>query len=156
MVYFAGKAGSTDEARALLKEQLSNGKALDKFADFIEAQGGSRDEVYNTENLPKASKSRILTADKDCYVSSIMSEDVGVASLLLGGGRRSKEDVIDLSVGIYLHKKVGEKCHKGEKIATLYGNDDKKIDEAYKRIIGAYDFSDTPVSGNTLIKGIVE
>ncbi len=156
MVYFAGKAGSTDEARALLKEQLSNGKALDKFADFIEAQGGSRDEVYNTENLPKASKSRILTADKDCYVSSIMSEDVGVASLLLGGGRRSKEDVIDLSVGIYLHKKVGEKCHKGEKIATLYGNDDKKIDEAYKRIIGAYDFSDTPVSSNTLIKGIVE
>ncbi len=156
MVYFAGKAGTVEEARSLLEETISSGKALDKLADFIEAQGGARDDVYHPENLPAATKSRDLVADKDCFVSSIMSEEVGTASLILGGGRRSKEDVIDLSVGIYLHKKVGEKCIKGDKIATLYGNDDAKIDEAYKRLAGAYDFSDNAVAKNKLIKGIVD
>lgn len=156
MVYFAQKSASCEEARAMLEEELSNGKALAKFAEFIEAQGGNRDDVYHPENLPTASKSRDLTAYQDCYVSSIMSEDVGVASLLLGGGRRSKEDVIDLSVGIRLCKKVGEKCAKGETYATIYGNDDKKMDEAFDRLKGAYSFSDVPVEGNKLIKGIVE
>ena len=98
----------------------------------------------------------IFKADKDCYVSSIMSEDVGVASLLLGGGRRSKEDVIDLSVGIYLNKKVGEQCRAGDTIATLYGNDDAKMKEAYERLCGAYTFSDDKTEKNKLIKGIVE
>ena len=85
-----------------------------------------------------------------------MSEDVGTASLLLGGGRRSKEDVIDLSAGIYLYKKVGEKCSKGEKIATLYGNDDDKIKEAYIRLKKAYGFAGHAVEKNKLIKGIVD
>ncbi|MCR5590498.1 MAG: pyrimidine-nucleoside phosphorylase [Lachnospiraceae bacterium] len=156
MVYFAGKASDRESARAMLEESISSGRALDKLADFIEAQGGSRDDVYNTDNLPKASKSVDFTAPYDCYVSSIMSEDIGVACLLLGGGRRSKEDVIDLSVGIYLHKKVGEKCAAGEKVASLYGNDDKKLAEALERLKGAYSFSDTPVQKNSLIKGIVE
>ena len=108
MVSFA-KNVTPDEARSMLLEVLNNKKALDKLADFIEAQGGDRNDVYNPDNLPKASKTIEFKADRDCYVSSIMSEDIGTASLLLGGGRRSKEDVIDLSVGIYLNKKVGEK-----------------------------------------------
>ena len=95
-------------------------------------------------------------APYDCYISSIMSEDIGVASLLLGGGRRSKEDVIDLSVGIYLNKKVGEACKAGETIATLYGNDEDKMQEAFGRLTGAYSFSKDKVSKNKLIKGIVE
>lgn len=156
MVTFAGVCANKDEARAALEEAISSGKALDKLADFIEAQGGSREDVYDTSRLPHASKTRDLIADRDCYVSSIMSEDVGTASLLLGGGRRSKEDVIDLSVGIYLHKKVGEKCAKGDVVATIYGNDEKKMDEAYERLSQAYDFSDAPVEKNRLIKGIVE
>ena len=140
----------------MLLEVLENKKALDKLADFIEAQGGDRNDVYNPDNLPKASKTIEFKADRDCYVSSIMSEDIGTASLLLGGGRRSKEDVIDLSVGIYLNKKVGEKCSKGECIATLYGNDDGKLSEGLERLRKAYDFSDTPVESSKLIKGIVD
>ena len=155
MVSFA-KNVTPDEARSMLLEVLDNKKALDKLADFIEAQGGDRNDVYNPDNLPKASKTIEFKADRDCYVSSIMSEDIGTASLLLGGGRRSKEDVIDLSVGIYLNKKVGEKCSKGECIATLYGNDDGKLSEGLERLRKAYDFSDTPVETSKLIKGIVE
>lgn len=156
MVYFAGKASSCEEARGMLEEVIANGRALDKFADFIEAQGGSREDVYHPENLPNASGTREFVADKDSYVSAIMSEDVGVASLLLGGGRRSKEDVIDLSVGIYLNKKVGDECKKGEVIATLYGNDDKKMEEAYARLVSAYTLSDKATDRNKLIKGIVD
>ena len=156
MVTFAEKASNAEEARVLLEEAIKSGKALDKFADFIEAQGGSREDVYDPDNLPKASKTLEFKAEKDCYVSSIMSEEVGIASLLLGGGRRSKEDVIDLSVGIYLNKKVGEKCNAGEVIATVYGNDDKKLSEGFERLRGAYDFSDVPVDKNKLIKGIVD
>lgn len=156
MVYFAGKAGSTQEAVKLLEDTIASGRALDKLADFIEAQGGSRDDVYHPENLPAAGISREFKADRDCYVSSIMSEDVGVASLLLGGGRRSKEDVIDLSVGIYLNRKVGDRCEKGDVIATLYGNDEAKISEAYDRLVKAYDFSEAHVEKNKLIKGIVD
>jgi pyrimidine-nucleoside phosphorylase len=85
-----------------------------------------------------------------------MSEEVGNACLLLGGGRRSKEDVIDLSAGIYLHKKVGESCKSGEEIATLYGNDDKKLAEASERLLSAYSFSKDKVDGRKLIKGIIE
>lgn len=155
MVSFA-KNVTPDEARSMLSEVLENKKALDKLADFIEAQGGDRNDVYNPDNLPKASKTIEFKADRDCYVSSIMSEDIGTASLLLGGGRRSKEDVIDLSVGIYLNKKVGEKCSKGECIATLYGNDDGKLSEGLERLRKAYDFSDTPVETSKLIKGIVD
>ena len=156
MVTFAEKASNAEEARVLLEEAIKSGKALEKFADFIEAQGGSREDVYDPDNLPKASKTLEFKAEKDCYVSSIMSEEVGIASLLLGGGRRSKEDVIDLSVGIYLNKKVGEKCNAGEVIATVYGNDDKKLSEGFERLRGAYDFSDVPVDKNKLIKGIVD
>ena len=155
MVSFA-KNVTPDEARSMLLEVLDNKKALDKLADFIEAQGGDRNDVYNPDNLPKASKTIEFKADRDCYVSSIMSEDIGTASLLLGGGRRSKEDVIDLSVEIYLNKKVGEKCSKGECIATLYGNDDGKLSEGLERLRKAYDFSDTPVETSKLIKGIVD
>ncbi len=156
MVHMAGKASSVEEAREKLEESIKSGKALDKFADFIEAQGGSRDDVYHPENLPSASKTLEFEASGACYVASIMSEEVGIASLLLGGGRRSKEDVIDLSVGIYLHKKVGDKCEKGEKVATLYGNDDQKLADALARLKGAYTFSDSPVAKNKLIKGIVD
>lgn len=155
MVSFA-KGILPEEARAMLIDVLDNKKALDKLADFIEAQGGDRNDVYNPDNLPKAAKKVDFVADRDCYVSSIMSEDIGTASLLLGGGRRSKEDVIDLSVGIYLNKKVGEKCSKGECIATLYGNDDGKLSEGLERLRKAYDFSDTPVETSKLIKGIVD
>jgi pyrimidine-nucleoside phosphorylase len=155
MVSFA-KNITPDEARSMLIEALDSKKALDKLADFIEAQGGDRNDVYNPDNLPRASKTIEFKADRDCYVSSIMSEDIGTASLLLGGGRRSKEDVIDLSVGIYLNKKVGEKCSKGECIATLYGNDDGKLSEGLERLRKDYDFSDTPVETSKLIKGIVD
>lgn len=156
MTVFAGKAATVDEARKMLAATIDNKTALHKFADFIEAQGGNREDVYNISNLPVANITKELYAAEDCYIKSINSEDVGVSSLLLGGGRRSKEDVIDLSVGIILHKKVGDFASKGESIATLYANDNNKLMDAYHRLEAAYTYSEKPIEHPVLIKGIVE
>ena len=156
MTCLAGKASDPDEARSMLEESIRNGSALSKLADLIEAQGGNREDVYDTSRLPVASKKLEFMAERESYVESIMSEDVGTASLLLGGGRRSKEDSIDLSVGIYLDKKVGDKCKRGDVVATLYGNDDAKLSEAYLRLQSAYSFSETPVECKKLIRGTVD
>ena len=81
---------------------------------------------------------------------------MGICSLLLGGGRETKESVIDLSVGISLHKKKGDFVKKGESIATLYANDRDKLRQAIKRFEGTYGYCETPVEIPSVIKGIVE
>jgi len=156
MVYFAGKASSYDDAREMLKANISNGKAFEKFCEFIEGQGGNRKQAIDTELLPKAKIADTLTAKSKGYVKSIMCEDVGVASLLLGGGRRSKADTIDLSVGIILNKKVGDMVEPGEILAYIYANDENKLAEAKKRLENAYTIDEQKCDRNKLIKGIID
>lgn len=156
MVFFAGKADSYEEAREMLKENIANGKAYDKFCEFIEGQGGNREQANNTDLLPKASIIDELKAEKDGYVSGIMSEDIGVSSLLLGGGRRAKTDVIDLSVGIVLNKKVGDAVKAGDVLAYIHANDNDKLLEAKERIKNAFTISDDVRERNVLIKGIID
>lgn len=155
MVVLAEKADDYQQARAMLEENIANGKALDKLADFIEAQGGKREDVYHYENLPKASIEYELTADQDGYVSKIDCDEVGIASLLLGGGRRSKSDVIDLSVGILLRKKVGDAVKAGETIAVLYANDQGKLNDAVDKLTKAYHYQKEQPEKQSFIKNIV-
>lgn len=155
MLLCAGRAGTEQEAGKLLRQSLDDGSALQKFAEFVEAQGGDPDCIYHPENLPKAAVTREVKAVETGYVQKIYCEEIGVASLLLGGGRRRKEDEIDLSVGIVLHKKVGSYVEKGDSLATIYANDEKRIQEAYDRIIDAYFYSQTAVKKEPFIKGII-
>lgn len=155
MVYLAGKANDEAEARQRLEQVLDDGTALHKFADFIEAQGGNREQVYHPESLPKATLTCEVKAENDGYVEKIRCEEVGNTSLLLGGGRRSKTDVIDLSVGIILKKKTGDQVSAGESIATLYANDEQKMKEAAERLYQAYTFSERKTEPGKLIKKII-
>ncbi|MCR5222473.1 MAG: pyrimidine-nucleoside phosphorylase [Lachnospiraceae bacterium] len=155
MVYLAGKANDEAEARQRLEQVLDDGTALHKFADFIEAQGGDREQVYHPEKLPKATLTCEVKAENDGYVEKIRCEEVGNTSLLLGGGRRSKTDVIDLSVGIILKKKTGDQVSAGESIATLYANDEQKMKEAAERLYQAYTFSERKTEPGKLIKKII-
>ncbi len=156
MLLCAGVAKKEEEAEALLRETIADGRALKKFAEFIEAQGGTAEEVYDTDKLQRASIVYELLSVKSGYIGKIFSEDVGTSSLLLGGGRRSKEDIIDLSVGVLLKKKVGDPVLKGETLAVLYANDEQKLREAEKRLLGAYTIVEKPVERSAFIKKIIK
>lgn len=155
MAIGTGKAGSTEEARRLLIEKLDDGSALKKFAEFVEAQGGDSAPVFNTDLLPQASIVREVTSPVDGYVSHIESDRVGISAMKLGGGRETKESEIDLSVGILINKKVGDSVKKGEKIATLYANDNAKLEAALSELEQSYSYSQTPVERPELIKTII-
>lgn len=155
MAMGTGKADSVEEARKLLLEKLNDGSALKKFAEFVEAQGGDSAPVFNTELLPQASIVREVTSPVDGYVSHIESDRVGISAMKLGGGRETKESEIDLSVGILINKKVGDSVKKGEKIATLYANDNAKLAAAIDELTQAYSYSQTPVDRPELIKTII-
>ena len=143
MVMLSGIETDEDKAMALLKENIANGKALDKLAEFVSAQGGDSKAVYDTDLLPKANNVYELKADKDGYITHINCEEVGIASLVLGGGRETLDSVIDLSVGIVLNKKCGDKVSAGDVLAYVHYNDDKKKEDSVKRLKDAYQIGDS-------------
>ena len=119
MLMVAEIAENEQQAREMLKEAVDSGKALDKLAELVEAQGGDKRMVYETDLLPKASSITPLLSEKDGYVEKIQCDEVGICSLILGGGRETKESAIDLSVGIVLTKKVGSHVKAGEPLAFI-------------------------------------
>lgn len=112
MLMAGGKALSVEQARAALTKVIEDGSALRKLSEFVEAQGGDPTAVTDPSLLPKASMVVPVCADRDGFVGQIACEDVGICSLLLGGGRETKESKIDLSVGILLEKKKGDAVKK--------------------------------------------
>lgn len=156
MLIAGGKAQTQEEAGKLLKKTIEDGSALQKLAQFVEAQGGDAKAVFDTDLLPKATIIRPISAPQDGYIAHITCDEVGIASLILGGGRETKESVIDLSVGIVLNKKVGDYVRSGEPLAWLHANNERKAAEAKKRFLAAYTFAKEPVEKNVLIKKIIE
>lgn len=136
MVVLAERANTLEEARQLLNEAIENGSALDKFKTFLENQGGDASVVDSPELLPTAEYQIDYKAKSSGVVSELIANEIGVASMMLGAGRQTKEDDIDLSVGIVLNKKVGDNVNEGESLLTIHSNrenvDDviKKLDES--------------------------
>ncbi|APH06996.1 pyrimidine-nucleoside phosphorylase [Bacillus weihaiensis] len=122
MVLLAKKADTLEEARTLLTESISSGKALETMKTFLEAQGGDSSVVDNPGSLPQAKFVMELEAKQDGYVSEIIADSVGTAAMLLGAGRATKESEIDLAVGLVLNKKIGDEVKQGESLATIYSN----------------------------------
>lgn len=133
MVVLAEQAASLDEARQMLVDAIKTGKALNKFKTFLSNQGGDDSIVHSPEKLPSAKYQVEFKAKKDGFITEIIANEIGVASMMLGAGRQTKEDVIDLGVGIVLNKKVGEHVEKGENILTIHTNT-KKIDDILNKL----------------------
>lgn len=155
MLLAAGKADSEKQAREKLRGVIAEGSALKKLADFVAAQGGDADMVYHPERLPRAAFTESVCAGSDGYISRIICDEVGICSLMLGGGRETKEDVIDLSVGIVFHKKKGDAVQSGDVVATLHANDKEKLAAAKSRLLRAIAVSAEPVSKVPLIKRVI-
>ena len=156
MLLGTGNAATKEEARSLLKKTITTGTAIEKFADFVEAQGGNREEVYHSELLKEAPIIEKIFSPVNGYIADMKTQEVGKTVLLLGGGRETKESEIDLSVGLVLHKKKGDYAEKGAALATIYASDAGKLEEAKKCFADVYTFSDEPVEKPVLIKGVVE
>lgn len=156
MLLAAGKADSEAQARGQLKEVIKNGKALEKLADFIEAQGGKREMVYHPELLTKAAMIVPVYSNQQGYIQRIICDEVGICSLILGGGRETKESEIDLSVGIVLQKKVGDFVNKGEILAYIHANDEEKKESCEERLLKACHIGRVKKEEGPVVLGILK
>ena len=122
MVHLAGIGNNLAEARLLLEENLNNGKALEKFKEFVASQGGDASVIDHPERLPQAAYQSEVLATRDGVISQINADEIGIAAMMLGAGRANKESKIDLAVGLMLRKKVGDTVKKGDSLVTIYSN----------------------------------
>lgn len=155
MLICGGICEEENTAKEMLKGVIADGSALKKLAEFVTAQGGDSAAVYDTGLLPAASIKKEILAPKTGYISKIICDEIGICSLILGGGRETKESEIDLSVGFVLEKKVGDYVTEGEVLAVMHGNDSGKMEVARQRFLAAYEFSGEAVCKLPLIKGII-
>ncbi|MGX7126812.1 pyrimidine-nucleoside phosphorylase [Enterococcus viikkiensis] len=143
MVVLAGKAETLEDAREMLEEALHSGKALEKFREMVKNQGGDVSVIDQTEKILTAEYESELPAKTSGYVTKLVANEIGIAAMLLGAGRKTKEDDIDHAVGIKLHKKIGDKVAKGESLLTIYANS-KEISEVENLLYQNIVIGDTP------------
>ena len=155
MLAEAGYEPSIEAARARMLRTIADGSALKKLADMVQAQGGDPAAVYDPSILPDAKVKIPAPAEKGGYVKRIHAERVGLVSMHLGGGRATKESSIDLSVGVVLNKKVGDKVEPGESLGTIHASNMEKAEQAAALLRDCFEFSDEPVERPAFIKDII-
>jgi pyrimidine-nucleoside phosphorylase len=144
-----------DEAEKKVAEVLADGRAYAKFLEMVKFQGGDVTMIEDYSKLPAASKTDTLKADRDGYISKIDCEEIGLAAMMLGAGRETKDSVIDMGVGLKLVKHVGDKIRKGDVMAELYLNPNQDNSRAVERLRKAIKLSDNKVVAEKLILDIV-
>lgn len=148
--------GTLAECEANVRRVIESGEALDTFAKMVQAQGGDPEWIYHPNRFPVAKYSRTVIAPRDGYITAIDAEGYGMASLLLGAGRSTKEDVIDPAAGVLLHAKVGNAVKAGDSLATLYTETECRLDAAEQRILEATHLgSDAPLR-SPLVLDVIE
>ena len=125
MLYLAGK-GSLDDCYDLAKDALESGKAFEKLKEMVKAQGGDVSVIEDNSKFESSKVARGLAAAQEGYIYSMDTEKCGVASMILGAGREKKEDTIDYSAGVIIHKKIGDYVKRGDLIASLYSSSEEK------------------------------
>lgn len=155
MLVLSKTVNSFDEGIQRIRGAIKSGDALDKLRVFIENQGGDKKIVDDYSLLPKASKIVEIKASKSGFISKIEAEEVGVSAMILGAGRETKEDELDLSAGIVLNKKVGDYVEKGDTLAFMHFNKEEKLEQAKQRLIDAYEIVKEKVEPKKLVYGVV-
>lgn len=156
MLKLAGKVENEAEGKEILRENLKNGKALDKFAEMITAQGGSANIIEDLSLLPTADNTLAVKAERSGYVSEIKALDVGLSAMILGAGRENKESEIDLAVGLELNKKIGDKIKEGENLAVLHYNEDENLKEAKDKLLNAFTITEDKAAKKELLYEIIK
>jgi pyrimidine-nucleoside phosphorylase len=156
-MFLLGKRVRTiDEGRELAEQMISSGKASDKFREMIRLQGGNPDVMDNPNLLPQAQQKADVKSPSSGFVTAIMSEQIGIAGVLLGGGRARKEDSVDPAVGIIVHKKVGDRVSAGDSLCTVYYNSAERLTNAMPLIEQSYTIQATaPPQARPLVHHII-
>ena len=152
MIKLAGKGNNIEENKNKLLENIKDGKAYDKFVELVQNQGGDISYLEDVNKFEKAPIIKEVRAEEEGYIKEINAETIGKISCTLGAGRKTKSDKIDLTVGIVLHKKVGDYIKNGEVIATVYANDVEKANNAKREILNTYKIKNEKVTKKTIIK----
>jgi pyrimidine-nucleoside phosphorylase len=146
LLLLADTVSDLDEARSLLAGSLDDGSAWNTFAEWITAQGGDRTVLENPDLLPGAALIEDVLAPQAGTIAEIDAFEVGQTAVLLGGGREKKGDVIDYGVGVVYLKKVGDRIEKGERLLTIYANDENSLAQARQRLLAAMRWSQERVT----------
>ncbi len=155
MVVLAKQAETLEEARAKLIEVIENGAALEKFKTFLANQGGDASIVDHPEKLPQAKFQVEVPAKTSGFVSKIIADEIGIAAMILGAGRATKEDEINLAVGLMLRKKVGDSVKAGESLVTIFA-DQEDVENVKAKIYENIEISDQAVAPTLIHKVITE
>jgi pyrimidine-nucleoside phosphorylase len=145
LLLLSGKAADTSEALTLALETLNSGAAWHKFKELIAAQGGDVGVIEQPERLPRAKLVEPVPAPRSGYLAAVEATEIGLTVMALGGGRKKKSDLIDHSVGVIVHYKVGDLVQKGTPLFTVHAGDEIQLAEACERVLAAHTFSDQPV-----------
>ena len=153
LVLDAKVASNLEEAKNMLKQQISNGKALNKLVELVKEQNGDYTYVLDTDKFPKAKEIVPVFAKKSGYVTYINALEIGLGSMLLGGGRETMADIIDPSVGIILNKKIDQFVNEGEVLAYVYSNG-KNTNTVVEKVLNAFEIGDELHNKQLILKVI--
>jgi pyrimidine-nucleoside phosphorylase len=155
MLHLGGASPTLVEGKKESEKLIASGKALDKFREMVELQGGDPRAVDDPKRLPQAKYSMTVASPKDGYLTSLQCEQVGTACVVLGGGRERKEDSVDPAVGIVLHRKVGDTVSAGEPLATIYYNAEARATRARQLLEESYQVAGSPPQKRPLIHRVI-
>jgi pyrimidine-nucleoside phosphorylase len=152
MILLAGLAADLPGARALAREQIASGRALERFARCIEFQGGDPRVVDDPGRLPAASGRQLITAPQDGFIAGLDAGMIGTAVVLLGGGRLRKEDAVDPAVGVRLHAKIGDRVATGDPLAEILYTKADRLPAALEQTAAAFEFAPVPPESASLLR----
>ena len=138
MIKLAGKGENLEENKLKMMQNIKNGKALSKFKELVKNQGGDVSYIEDTNKLKKAKYIIPVKIEKEGIIKELKAEEIGKLSVFLGAGRMKKEDKIVVEAGIVLNKKIGDKVKRGEIVAYIHANDEKKAKEAVEKLKNIY------------------
>ncbi|MBX3009417.1 MAG: thymidine phosphorylase [Melioribacteraceae bacterium] len=156
MIFLGGKSKSVEQGIEIARRQIENGNAFKKFVEIVKLQGGDISFINNPEKYPKSKIHDKILAGKTGYIKSINSFEIGMASLMLGGGRLKLDDVIDPKAGIIFYPKIGQKISKGELIAEIFTDKKFMVEETKTKIINSITISSKKCEPVSLIKTIIK
>jgi len=143
MLHLGGVSNTVAEGKKQSERLIASGKAFEKFRHMVELQGGDPRTIDKPNKLPQAGHTMTLSSPRSGYLASLQCEQVGTACVVLGGGRERKEDSVDPTVGIVLHKKVGDSVSAGEPLATIYYNSEERAASSRQLLQQSYQIAES-------------